>query len=135
MFNIYSFFYLKYRVTSQHINLKNKLLLYKLLFKPVWTYGIQLWGAAKKSNLNKIQIFQSKCLCQITKAPYYVSNDTLHRDLVIPTVQNVAKIFYKRTHSKFLSHRNPLISELSTNTIPGDPRGCLKRTWCRDLLI
>lgn len=125
---------LRYLLTSQHINLKNKLLLYKLLLKPIWTYGIQLWGAAKPSNLNKIQVFQSKCLRQITKAPYYVSNDTLHRDLAISTVQNVAKTLYKRTHSKFHSHRNPLISELSTNTIPGDPRRRLKRTWCRDLL-
>ncbi|VVC34843.1 Endonuclease/exonuclease/phosphatase,Reverse transcriptase domain [Cinara cedri] len=126
---------LRYLLTSQHLNLKNKLLLYKLLLKPIWTYGIQLWGAAKKSNLNKIQIFQSKCLRQITKAPYFVSNHTLHKDLAIPTVQNVAKTFYKRTHSKFHSHRNPLITELSTNTIPGDPRRRLKRTWCRDLLI
>ncbi|VVC34981.1 Reverse transcriptase domain [Cinara cedri] len=126
---------LRYLLTSQHLNLKNKLLLYKLLLKPIWTYGIQLWGAAKKSNLNKIQIFQSKCLRQITKAPYFVSNDTLHKDLAIPTVQNVAKTFYKRTHSKFHSHRNPLITELSINTIPGDPRRRLKRTWCRDLLI
>ena len=33
---------------------KNKLLIYKTCLKPIWTYGIQLWGAAKKSNLNKI---------------------------------------------------------------------------------
>jgi len=126
---------LRYLHTSQHINLKNKLLLYKLLLKPIWTYSIQFWGAAKKSNLNKIQIFQSKCLRQITKAPYYVFNDTLHIDLAITTVQNVAKTFYKRTHSKFHSHHNPLIFQLSTNAIPGDPRRRLKRTWCRDLLI
>ncbi|CAI6356580.1 unnamed protein product [Macrosiphum euphorbiae] len=36
---------------------------------------------------------------------------------------------------KFHSHHNPLISQLSTNAIPGDPRRRLKRTWCRDLLI
>ncbi|KAF0770095.1 zinc finger MYM-type protein 6-like [Aphis craccivora] len=75
----------------------------------------------KPSNLNKIQIFQSKCLRQITKAPYYISNDTLHRDLGIPIVQNVEKT-YKRLHSKCLNHYNPLISELSTNAISGDPR-------------
>lgn len=39
-------------------NLKTKLLIYKTLLKPIWTYGIQLWGTAKKSNTNKIQVFQ-----------------------------------------------------------------------------
>jgi len=56
--------------------------------------------------------FQSKCLRQITKAPFYVSNHTLqHKDHSILTVQNVviAKT-YKRLHSNL--HRNPLISEL-----------------------
>lgn len=126
---------LHYLLTSQHRNLKNKFFLYKLLVKPIWTYSIQLWGAAKPSNLNKIQIIQSKCLRQITKALYYVSNDTLHRDLVIPTVPNIAKTFYKRLHSKFHNHiGNPLIYELSTNAILGDPRRRLKLTWCLNLL-
>lgn len=31
---------LRYLLTSQHINLKNKLILYKLILKPIWTYGI-----------------------------------------------------------------------------------------------
>jgi hypothetical protein len=31
-----------------------KLLIYKSLLKPMWTYGLQLWENAKKSNLNKI---------------------------------------------------------------------------------
>lgn len=128
------FHHLRPLLTSKHVNVKNKLLIYKLLLKPIWTYGIQLWGTSKPSNTNKIQTFQSKCLRQIVKAPFYVSNDTLHRDLNIPTIQNVAKIFYKRLHSNLSNHRNPLISDLSTRTIPGDPRRRLKRKWCRDLL-
>jgi len=36
------------------ISLKSKLLLYKTLLKPMWFYGIQLWGAAKKTNTKKI---------------------------------------------------------------------------------
>jgi len=48
-------------------------------------------GSAKDSNLNRIQIFQSKCLRQITKASFYVLNDNLYRDLLITTVKNFAK--------------------------------------------
>ncbi|KAF0764493.1 disrupted in renal carcinoma protein 2-like, partial [Aphis craccivora] len=74
------------------------------------------------------------CIIEITKAPFYVSNDTLHRDLLIPTVKNVAKTLYKRFHLKLANHRNPFIQDLSSRTLPGDPGRRLKRTWCRDLL-
>ncbi|KAF0714775.1 Uncharacterized protein FWK35_00034315, partial [Aphis craccivora] len=97
-----------------------KILIYKVLFKPIWSYGIQLWRSAKDFNINKIQTFQSKCLRQITKAPFYVSNDTLHRDLLIPTEKNVAKTLYKRFHLKLANYRNPLIQNLSSLTLPGD---------------
>jgi len=100
---------LRLLLTSKHINLSNKILLYKLLLKPIWSYGIQLCGSAKPSNIKKIQTFQSKCLRQITKAPFSVSNDILHNDLSIPIVQHVAKTLYKRFHSNLLNHRNPLI--------------------------
>ena len=38
----------------------NKLVLYKQILKPVWTYGIQLWGCTKPSNIAIIQRFQNK---------------------------------------------------------------------------
>ena len=42
--------------------LENKLLLYKVIIKPIWIYGIELWGCSSKSNVNIIQRFQSKTL-------------------------------------------------------------------------
>lgn len=36
------------------LSIYNKLMLYKQIMKPVWTYGIQLWGCSKASNINKI---------------------------------------------------------------------------------
>jgi hypothetical protein len=38
---------------------ENKLLLYEVIIKPIWSYSIQLWGCAKPSNT---QIIQSKTL-------------------------------------------------------------------------
>ncbi|KAL4143538.1 hypothetical protein QTP88_005857 [Uroleucon formosanum] len=110
-------------LTSKHMKLSNKLLLYKLLLKPIWTYGIQLWGAAKISNINRIQRFQSKTLRTILKAPFYVSNHTLHTDLKIPFVSDLAKTHYKRFNSRLVHHKNPLISDLSSASIPGTPFG------------
>jgi hypothetical protein len=45
---------------KSQLSLRNKLLLYKCVIKPVWTYGIQLWGCAKPSHTKIIQRLQSK---------------------------------------------------------------------------
>jgi hypothetical protein len=41
------------------LSVHNKLMLYKQVLKPNWTYGIQLWGCAATSNINKIQVLQN----------------------------------------------------------------------------
>jgi hypothetical protein len=69
--------------------------MYKSLIKPIWTYGLQLWGNAKKSNLNRIQPFQNIALRKLTNFPPYVSNHTLHSDLKIKTVKEEAITYIK----------------------------------------
>lgn len=117
-----------------YLSFKNKHFIYKMLLKPIWFYGLQLWGASKPPNINKIRNFMYKCLWQTTKSPYYVSNDTLDKDLFIPTILNKAKIFYKRLHSSTHNHRNQQIAEPSTYVIPRDPKIRVNQTWCRELL-
>jgi hypothetical protein len=48
---------------------ENKLLLYKAIIKPVWSYGVQLWGCAKPSNTKIVQRVQSKILRMVFNAP------------------------------------------------------------------
>ncbi|KAF0770361.1 Uncharacterized protein FWK35_00005572, partial [Aphis craccivora] len=43
----------KVNINSKHSKLNIKILFYTFLVKPIWTYGLQLWGNAKISNLNK----------------------------------------------------------------------------------
>jgi len=62
------------------LSLSSKILLYKCVLKPVWTYGIQLWGCAKSSHMQILQRFQSKHLRTLANAPWYVSNLQLHTD-------------------------------------------------------
>jgi hypothetical protein len=50
----------------QKLSLENKILLYKTILKPIWTYGIQLWGTTVNSNLEILQRYQSKILRIIT---------------------------------------------------------------------
>jgi len=109
-------------------SLENKLLIYKTVLKPVWTYGIELWGCASNSNIAVIQRYQSKPHRSLTNAPRYVSNQILHSDLHIPHVHTV---FRKRTatHRTTLdSHPNPLMEPL---VHPQNNRR-LKRRWTFD---
>lgn len=48
----------------------------------------------KKTNLNKIQIFQNTALKKLTNAPSFVSNPTLYKDLGIRLVDKEARYFY-----------------------------------------
>jgi hypothetical protein len=73
---------------NSQLNVENKLLIYKTIIIPIWTYGLELWGCASKSNVSIIQRSQSKILRSIVNAPWYVSNATLHTDLGIQYVQD-----------------------------------------------
>ncbi|KAF0683293.1 zinc finger MYM-type protein 6-like, partial [Aphis craccivora] len=78
--------------------------------------------------------FQSISLRIITNAPFYVTNHTLHSDLGLPTVGDVAIYSYKRYRSRLTNHPNPHILALNSANIPGNPQRRLKRRWCRDLI-
>jgi hypothetical protein len=56
------------------------------ILKPIWTYGIQLWGRASASNIEILERFQSKALRMIVDAPWYVTNTVIRRDIQTPTV-------------------------------------------------
>lgn len=45
---------------KSQLSLHNKLILYKVIIKPAWTYGKQLWGCARNSNINLNQRVQRK---------------------------------------------------------------------------
>lgn len=128
------------RVHKYFFNAKSKLIpytklnLYKTLLKPIWMYGIQIWGSAKKSHIKKIQITQNKLFRLITKAPFNVSNQTLHSDLTMNTVLETATKSYSRYHNSLFDHPK-IIAKNLTNPMPGNPPKRLKRKWCRDLLL
>lgn len=98
------------------LSLNNKLIVYKVILKPVWTYGVQLWGTASASNMQKLQQFQSKSLRIITDAPWFVSNETLHNDLHIPYVLQEAKCASAKYLSRLELHPNSLAVTLLDNS-------------------
>jgi hypothetical protein len=57
------------------------------MLKPIWSYGIQLWGSAFKSNIEILERFQAKVLRSIADTPWYVPNSFIARDLSFMTVK------------------------------------------------
>jgi hypothetical protein len=52
------------------LTIRNKILIYRGILKPIWTYRIQLWGMASTSNIEIREHFQSKVLCLIVDAAW-----------------------------------------------------------------
>jgi hypothetical protein len=71
---------------NSELSIHNKIILYKQVIRPVWSYGIQLWSCASDSNIQVIQRYHNKVLKCIVNAPWYVRNSDLLRDLGIETV-------------------------------------------------
>ncbi|KAF0764092.1 zinc finger MYM-type protein 6-like [Aphis craccivora] len=62
--------------------------------------------------------FQCITIRLIASAPWYITNETLHNDLRIPTVDQLAKLYYNRFHSKLQHHPIPLVTHLASRTLP-----------------
>lgn len=109
----------------------NKLLLYQQVLKPIWTYGIQLWGCTKQSNINIIQRFQNKVLRAIVNAPWYIRNSDLHRDLQVEFVENEISKFARSHEKRLHQHVNTEAIQLLDTT---DMVRRLKRTKPHELV-
>jgi hypothetical protein len=69
------------------LSTSNKFLIYNTILKPIWTYGIQLWGMASTSNIEILEHLQSKALHVIVDTLWYMPNIAIRTDLQIPTVK------------------------------------------------
>jgi hypothetical protein len=94
------------------LSTSNKFLIYKTVLKPIWTYGIQLWGTASTSNIEILESFQSKALHMIVDAPWYVPNTVIRRDLQIPTVKEEIRCYGSQYSARLSTHPNELIVNL-----------------------
>ena len=115
---------------KSQLSVGNKLLLYKSILKPIWTYGIQLWGTASTSNIEILERFQAKVLRIITDAPWYIQNAMLHRDLHVSTVKHTVKAYIITYRCRIAKHPNRLTPPLIQG--PSYPRR-LKRKHPQDL--
>lgn len=98
------------------LSIHNKITLYKHILMPIWTYGIQLWGCTKQSNVKIIQQFQNKVLRDAVNAPWYIRNDDLHRDLKMEFVTTIIQKFAEAHEYRLHRHVNVEAIQLLDNT-------------------
>jgi hypothetical protein len=115
---------------KSQLSLENKLLVYKAILKPVWSYGVQLWGKASNSNIDILERFQSKVLRIITEAPRYVPNTMLRGDLHVPSVKREVRDHSTSYRLRLNHHPNRLATSFLHG--PTTPRR-LKRHQPADL--
>ena len=94
------------------LSIKNKVVLYKQVLRPVWAYGSQLWGCAKKSNVDLIQRSQNKILRSIVNAPWYARNKDIHRELDVETVTEVIRNNAESHQRRLQNHVNTEAAQL-----------------------
>jgi hypothetical protein len=90
------------------LSTSNKLLIYKTLLEPIWTYGIQLWRTAYTSNIEILKRFQSKALRMIIYEPWYLPNTVIRRDLQTPTVKEEIRHYSSQYRALLGAHPNGL---------------------------
>jgi hypothetical protein len=98
------------------LTIYNKLLLYKAILKPIWTYGAEQWGTASNSNIEIQQRFQSKILRTALNVPRHISNTMIHNDLQMNTVKEVISERTRKYLDKLKAHQNPLAVNLLDNS-------------------
>jgi hypothetical protein len=89
------------------------MMVYKAIIKPIWTYGIQLWGTASNSNIDILERFQSKTLRNFFNIPHCISNKYIYLDLKIRTVKQEISQYSLRYQKRLAHHTNELALALS----------------------
>jgi hypothetical protein len=71
---------------KSELSIENKLLMYRTILKPIWTYGIPLWGTASNTNIEILQRYQNKVFRAAVNARWYMTNKVIHADLKVPRI-------------------------------------------------
>lgn len=94
------------------LNVRNKVLLYKMVIRPILLYACPAWGQCADTHLRRVQVTQNRFLKMCHSLPRNFPTHTLHDMSDIEPV----KVFIARLRNKFISgcsiSDNPLIASL-----------------------
>jgi hypothetical protein len=90
----------------------SSLLLSKHLIHPMMDYACPICRRAACSHIWKLQVLQYRCLCTVSKAPLYIGNRQIHKDLGIPFFANHIRVLTESLDSMLANAGNPYFSTL-----------------------
>lgn len=70
------------------LRMKSAVLIFKSILLPVVTYGCPVWVTAADTHIKKLEVFQNKVLRIITRAPWFVRNANIRKDLNIKSIHD-----------------------------------------------
>ena len=95
------------------LSVRNGVLLYKQLIRPLMDCACIAWRSAARSHVRKLQVLQSKCLRLVSGAPWYVSNRQINEDLGVPLFADHVRSLPESFDSKLADVGNLLVRQLS----------------------
>jgi hypothetical protein len=94
------------------LSLRNGVLLYKQLIRPMMDYACLIWMCAGRSYVEQLQDLQSKCLRNATGARWYISSRQILEDLGMPFFEKHTRALSESYDSKLAGVGNPLVRQL-----------------------
>lgn len=98
---------------NSKLSIKNKMIMYKVVFLPIMLYGCSVWCNISDTQKKRLQIKQNKILKMINNLNYRHPTTQLHDTCKIDMI---TQLIEQRTHTFFAScahSTNSLISEIS----------------------
>jgi hypothetical protein len=100
------------------LSLPNKLILYKLLIRPILTYAAPVWSNTSISNYRHLQIIQSKRLRVVGNYPRQTPIHLLHSTLNIEPLDEFIYRLSEKFFHKCSTHQNPFVQQIGDyNTV------------------
>lgn len=81
----------------------NKLLLFKVALRPIFSYGCTIFQGAARSHIKKLQVLQNKALKMCLNLPWHTRTSDVHDHAVIEMVPD----YFDRIATKFLLQLTP----------------------------
>ncbi|GBN31588.1 putative RNA-directed DNA polymerase from transposon X-element [Araneus ventricosus] len=109
---------------------KNKILVYKSIFRPLISYAVPIWGIAANTHISKLESLQNVTLRQISKMPWFVRNKNIRQDLKILTLLD----FFKKLATSFFNRIDNMDNVVIRSISRYDPFHPVNKRRARRLL-
>jgi hypothetical protein len=105
---------------NSKLNVKNKIIIYKALLRPIVTYAAPVWSHLSDYALQPLEVFQNKCLRLIHNAPRYTNTQYLRDISELPTIKNfilaqAEKFFHKNSIQLIKTPNDNELNKLNIN--------------------